>query len=184
MKRFILNGESIKIFDDEQSLVKFLGSEKSRSKDISYYKITVAEVEVLSESDAKSYLKSYIESTDRQSKVDAVLGDDFSQKVEKFKSMFNDLAKDDPEKSKFMVKLGTTPLDKKSYSKLFTSNAGYLFSVSDSVEWYKVILSIHGFRKMEDSYTREVFFSNGMSQLRSMKVSESSKSNFALARMK
>lgn len=182
MKKFILYGESIKIFDDEQSLVKFLGSEKSRSKDISYYKVTVAEVEVISESAAPSYLNSYIESTDRQSKVDAVLGDEFSQKIEKFKSMFNNLAKDDIEKSKFMVKLETIPLDKKSYSKLFTSNVGYLFSVSDSVEWYKTILSIHGFRKMEDSYTREIFFSNGMSQFRSVRVSESSKTNFALAK--
>lgn len=108
--------------------------------------------------------------------------DNFKQKASIFKQMFVQLAEEGMAKKNFLDKLEDTPIDKKAYSKLIVYFAGYLFSVSDSVEWYKTILSIHGFKKMNDSYTTEVFFSNGQSQLRSVRVSESSKVNFALAK--
>lgn len=190
MKMFIVYSDTIKLFYDEQSLVKYLGSEKSKQINVSgrfspkldHIKIETVEVEVLEENLASNYLNSYVESTNRQIKVNSILGDDLSQKLEKFKSMFLEFAKDDVMKKRFLSQIETTPVDKKSLSKLFSGSVGYLFSVNDSVEWFKSILDIHNFRKIEDFYVREIFYSNGTSRYQNVKVNEISKENFSKAK--
>jgi hypothetical protein len=190
MKMFIVYSDTVKLFYDEESLVKYLGSEKSKQVNLNgkfdskldHIKIETVEVEVLEESIASSYLDSYIESTNRQTKVNSVLGDDLSQKLEKFKIMFLEFSTEDVLKARFITQLETTPIEKKSLSKLISGWVGYLFFVNDSVEWFKVILDIHNFRKIEDSYTREIFFSNGTSRFHNVKVTEQSKTNFQIAK--
>lgn len=140
------------------------------------------EVEILEESVASSYLESYIESTNRQTKVDSILGDELSQKLEKFKSMYLEFAKDSVLKNRFLNQLETTPVDKKPLSKLFSGWVGYLFSVNDSVEWFRAILDIHNFRKIQDSYVREIFYSNGSSRYQNVKVNDLAKENFYKAK--
>lgn len=192
MKMFIVHTDYTKLFYDEQSLIKYLGTEKSKRiyhsgkyiPKLDWVKIETVEVEVLEENIASSYLDSYIESTKRQTKLNSILGDEISQKFQKFKSMFMELAKDDTEKNKFLNQLEITPVDKKSLSRLITNWTGYLFSVNDSVEWFRSILDIHNFRKIEDSYVREIFYSNGSSQFQNVKVKDTSKQNFAIAKTK
>lgn len=179
---FIVDNGSLKMFNDEKDLVKFLGSEKTKRKNLKGISIKVAEIEVSEETNGSDYLDSYIESSNRQIKLNVVLGDDLSQKVNKFKTMFTELAKEEVIKNRFLTQLETTPVDKKSLSKLFSSYVGYLLSVNESVEWYKTVLSIHNFRKIEDFYIREIFYSNGTSQYANVKVTDGAKQNFNLAK--
>ncbi len=165
MKMFIVYSDTVKLFYDEESLVKYLGSEKSKhvnlngkfDSKLNHIKIETVKVEVLEESIASSYLDSYIESTNRQTKVNSVLGDDLSQKLEKFKIMFLEFAKEDVLKARFITQLETTPIGKKSLSKLISGWVGYLFFVNDSVEWFKSILDIHNFRKIETRILEKYF---------------------------
>lgn len=190
MKMFIVHSDTTKLFYDEQSLIKYLGSEKSKRafrggkyiSKLDCIKIETVEVEVLEETIASTYLESYIESTNRQTKVMSVLGDELSQKLEKFKSLFLEFAKDDIPKTRFLSQLEITPVEKKSLSKLISGWVGYLFSINDSVEWFKSILDIHNFRKIEDSYVREIFYSNGTSRYQNVRVNDSAKKNFQLAK--
>jgi hypothetical protein len=190
MKMYIVHTDTKKLFYDEQSLIKYLGTEKSKRiyyggkyiSKLDWVKIETVEVEILEESVASSYLESYIESTNRQTKVNSILGDDLSQKLEKFKSMFEEFAKDDVLRKRFLNQLETTPVEKKTLSKLISVWTGYLFSVNDSVEWFRAILDIHNFRKIDDSYVREIFYSNGTSRYQNVKVSESTKENFYKAK--
>ena len=192
MKMFIVHSDTTKLFSDEQSLIKYLSGERSKKLNLNgkfdfklnHVKIETVEVEVLEETIASTYLDSYIESTNRQTKVMSILGDELSQKLQKFKSMFIEFAKDDISKKRFLQELETVLVDKKSLSKLITGWVGYLFSVNDSVEWFKTILSIHNFRKIEDSYPREVFYSNGIARYQNIKVSEEAKLNFNKAKTK
>jgi hypothetical protein len=111
-----------------------------------------------------------------------VLGDELSQKLEKFKSIYLEFAKEDILKKRFLSQLETTPVEKKSLSKLISGWVGYLFSVNDSVDWFRAILDIHNFRKIEDYYTQEVFYSNGTSRYQNVKVNDITKQNFLLAK--
>lgn len=190
MKMYIVYNDTTKLFYDEQALIKYLGTEKSKRiyyggkyiSKLDRIKIETVEVEVLEKNTASAYLDSYIESTNRQTKVNSVLGDELSQKLEKFKSMFVEFAKDDVLKTKFINQLEITPVEKKSLSKLFSGWTGYLFSVNDSVEWFRLILDIHNYRKIEDSYAREIFYSNGTSRYQNVKVTDEAKQNFNLAK--
>ena len=119
MKMYIVHTDTKKLFYDEQSLIKYLGTEKSKRiyyggkyiSKLDWVKIETVEVEILEESVASSYLESYIESTNRQTKVNSILGDDLSQKLEKFKSMFEEFAKDDVLRKRFLNQLETTPVE-------------------------------------------------------------------------
>lgn len=191
MKMFIVHSDTTKVFYDEQSLVKYLNGEKSKkvflsngkqSPKLDRIKIETVEVEVLEETYGSTYLESYIESSKRQIKVNIILGDDLSQKLEKFKSLFMQFAKDGIQKNKFLSQLEITPVEKKSLSKLLTSHVGYLFSVNESVEWFQAILDLHNFRKIEDFYVREIYYSNGTSRFQNVKVNEEAKKSFKLVK--
>jgi hypothetical protein len=191
MKMYIVHSDVTKLFYDEQALVKYLTTQKSKrvfysgkfQPKLDYVKIETVELEVLEENIGSTYLNSYVESTNRQTKVNSVLGDDLSQKLEKFKSLFLEFAKEDVQKKKFLSQLEITPVEKKSLSKLVSNWVGYLFAVNDSVEWFKVILDIHNFRKIEDSYVREIFYSNGSSRYSNVKVNDITKENFYKAKL-
>lgn len=191
MKMYIVHSDTTKLFYDEQALIKYLGTEKSKRiyyngkyiPKLDWVKIETVEVEVLDESVASTYLESYIESTNRQTKVDSILGDELSQKLEKFKSMYLEFSKDSVLKNRFLNQLETTHVEKKSLSKLFSSWTGYLFSINDSVEWFRSILDIHNYRKIEDSYVREIFYSNGTSRYQNVKVNDLAKENFYKAKL-
>lgn len=190
MKKFIFYGDTIKIFLEEKDLIKYLSREKPkkvymdgkfRSKLDGIY-IETVEINVLDTSIASKYLESYVENNKRQTKINSALGDDLSQKVGKLKNMFLELSKDDINKDRFLSQLEATPVEKKSLSKLISGWANYLFFVDDSVDWFRIILDIHNFRKIEDSYIRELFDSRGVSRYVNMKVKDSAKENFEKAK--
>jgi hypothetical protein len=190
MKKFIVYSDVVKIFSEEKDLIKYLSGEKSKKinfggkfvSKLENIQIETVEIEVLESNIASNYLESYIETSNRNLKLNTVLGDEFATKIEKFKKLFLEFAKDDILKKRFLDQLETTPLEKKSLSKLISGWVGYLFSVNDSVEWFRTILDIHNFRKIEDSYIREIFYSNGTSRYLNVKTNESAKENFLKAK--
>lgn len=190
MKKFIVYSDVVKIFSEEKDLIKYLAGEKSKKinfggkfvSKLENIHIETVELEVLESNIASNYLESYIETSNRNLKLNTVLGDEFATKIEKFKKLFLEFAKDDILKKRFLDQLETTPLEKKSLSKLISGWVGYLFSVNDSVEWFRTILDIHNFRKIEDSYIREIFYSNGTSSYQNVKTNESAKENFLKAK--
>lgn len=190
MKKFIVYSDVVKIFSEEKDLIKYLAGEKSKKinfggkfvSKLENIQIETVEIEVLESNIASNYLESYIETSNRDLKLNTVLGDEFATKIEKFKKLFLEFAKDDILKKRFLDQLETTTLEKKSLSKLISGWVGYLFSVNDSVEWFRTILDIHNFRKIEDSYIREIFYSNGTSRYLNVKTNESAKENFLKAK--
>lgn len=182
MKQVYIIGD--KLFSNDVELINFLSTLESKKHDISKIDIEKVELNIIESVDGDSFLKSYISRNSRDLKLSAVMGDEFSANVEKFKSMFSELAVDNVLKERFSSKLKTTGLNKKSFSKLLTDNVGYLFSVITTVEWYSIILSIHNFRKIEDFYYRELVSSNGVPRLANVKVNEEAKSNFKLSKSK
>jgi hypothetical protein len=184
MEIYLVNthGSGRKYFEDEKSLLQFLNNESLKGENISNFSVKVVECTAKEELDGLKYIQSFKDKSNRAIKLNAVLGDEFSSKVEKFKTMFSELAKDDSSKIKFKSKLDIVSTDKKALSRLFTTNVGYLFSVDTSVDWYKTILDIHNFKKIEDFYVREVFYSNGTSRYQNVKVPDLAKENFNKAK--
>lgn len=182
MRKFIVHADTIKIFVDEKDLVKYLGVEKGKGKMLEHIYIEEAEINIIKDGNALNYLDLYIQSTNAQNKIKSSLGDEFHEKLEKFKLMFLELAKDDPLKKRFIAHLETIPQEKKHISKLFSKYPGYLFSINDSIEWFKVILDVHNYKKIERSYIREIFYSNGASNFCNVVVKESAKKSFEVAK--
>jgi hypothetical protein len=190
MKKFIVYSDVVKIFNEEKDLVKYLATQKSKRtwsggkivSKLDLIEIETCEIEVLEESIASKYLESYVEKQKRETKLNSIFGDTLSQNFEKFKTMFLELAKDDMNKRKFLTQLEITPVEKKSISKLISGWVSYLFLLNDSVEWFKILIALHNFRKINDSYVTEVFYSNGSSRYQNIKISESTKENFYKAK--
>jgi hypothetical protein len=168
-------------FFTKEALIKFLGNEMSKREDISQYNIIEVEYNETSETDGKTLMAQYITETDRELKINSVMGDDLATNFSKFKSMFLEVAENNQLKTKFIAKLESTPVTKDKISKLLKDNVGYLFAVNTSVEWYKTILSLHNFRKIEDSYHREAIIRGNLVTGR-VRVNEEAKTNFNLAK--
>jgi hypothetical protein len=78
---------------------------------------------------------------------------DWINKVENFKNKFTEEAPEGDSKNKFSEIMNVTLVDKKEFQSLIKSNSVYLIYESGrSVEWYKSILDICNFRKIDDSY--------------------------------
>ena len=190
MKKFIAYGDSTKIFSDEKDLIKYLIKEKSKKiyingKIISKserIKVDIVNIDILDTTIGSKYLESHIENNKRQAKINSTLGDDTYEKLDKFKSMFLEFAKEDLNKTKFLESLETVPIEKKELSKFISKCDNYLFFVDNSVEWFRSILDIHNFRKIENSYVRELFDSIGVSRYVNMVISDSTKENFERAK--
>lgn len=184
MKIYLVDtrGSGRKYFEDEKSLIQFLNNESIKGENISNFSVKVVECVCNEESNGLQYIQSFTDKSNRDIKLNAILGDDFSIKVEKFKTMFSELAKDDVLKTGFKSELDLIGSNKEAISRLFRGYVGYLFSISTSVDWYNTILDIHNFRKIEDSYIREIIYSNGTTGWSNVKVTEEAKINFNIAK--
>lgn len=193
MKMWVANTNSgEKWFYSQDHLLKFLSNEKLKKvwsgpnlvPALNTIEIQTVEVEFLEKFKADEFFESYVESSNRELKLEAVLGDEFSQKVDKFKTMFEQLAEDNILKTKFKAKLDTVAINKKSISKLIVSNVGYLFAANYSVEWYRAILDLHNFKKIDDFYQRELVSKSGYITYGNVKVNDEAKANFQIAKSK
>lgn len=140
-------------FDNEKDLLKFL-IEANKDEQISVTTVDATTQSEMSRQDTISILQDQVQ---RDSAINTVLGDEFSQKAQTVITMFDKLAKRcDWDKTAFTErgkrtydKLTTCPRTKKDFGKVVSQNSEYLlYNVSDSVEWYSALLEVYGFKKM------------------------------------
>ena len=142
-------------FEKQKDLLKFLienGNEE----------ITVITVEATQESEQSrtQTIEQLQDQIQRDSAINTVLGDEFSEKAQRAITLFEkhatrctwDQSQLTPRGKVVFDKLTTCPRTKADFSKVVKSNSEYLlYNVSDSVEWYKTLLEIYGFRKLYET---------------------------------
>ena len=158
MKLYIIDSLN-KYFYTEDDLLKFLALEKTRiySNKSSSIKVKTVNFEIESEISGNDYLSSSIVKTRLDTRIKAAHGDEYAEKVEKFISEFDRIAKDGGSKSRILAHLKVTNPDKKEFSKVVKKYSEYfLYNVSNSVEWYRIVLDVFGFKKLDDICRTEV----------------------------
>ena len=142
-------------FEKQKDLLKFL-IENSNEE------ITVITVEATQESEQSrtQTIEQLQDQIQRDSAINTVLGDEFSEKAQRVITLFEKYATRctwnqslfTPRGKVVFDKLTTCPRTKADFSKVVKSNSEYLlYNVSDSVEWYQALLEIYGFRKLYET---------------------------------
>lgn len=158
--------DGVRVLYDEDSVVKFLTNEKINRKDISKYIIKTLEAEEKSNLSGSQLLENFQEVLSRDNKLDIMLGDEYAQKVQKLKEIIVNSDNSNRQKVAFLTKLEITPFVKSSISKLLSGHSNFILyefplSLEDSLDYYKLVLQLHGFRKIEDKFVREIYTSSG-----------------------
>ena len=141
---------NVRWFDNETDLTEFLINAPEK---ISDYQVSTINAEIESEMNGLEIFNSLKEQNELDRKINVTLGDEYSSKVQKMISLFEQLCKKDPnDKTKMTInaakvyeKLITTPTEQKEFKKVFKAfNLRYLlYCVSDSVEWYESLLDVY-----------------------------------------
>jgi len=156
-----LRNTNVRWFDSESELTKFLTDVSENIKD---YIVTTIDADPESQLSGDEILKSIKEQIKIDSKINIVLGDEYSAKVQKFIEMFQELAPKSPfdldkmrlSALKVLEQLQTTAPTKQEFTKVVKKNSKYiLYNVSNSVEWYKTVLDVYGFKKLADTCETE-----------------------------
>ena len=156
-----IKNTNIRWFDNESDLTQFLINAPENIKD---YNVITIDAKPESEMTGDLVLNSIKEENLIDTKLNAVLGDEYSQKVQKFIQMFKELAPKQPwdknqirtSAQKVLSELETTNPNKEDFSKVIKKNSRYiLYCVSNTVEWYKMVLSLYGFKKLAETCESE-----------------------------
>ena len=155
-----------KVFECEKKLNTFLTNEQINGKNINHYSISTYESELKSVSNGLECSNNYSSSITRDNKLDAALGDDYASNVQKFKQLITEFGKPGPQKEAFLLKLDITPAVKADMIHLIKSNSSFTLYefpliLDDSVEYYKLLLKLYNFRKIEDRFVRETYNKSG-----------------------
>ena len=156
----------VKIFECEKKLNTYLTNEKLVGKNISHYNVTTYEAEVKSTSNGVNIIENYSSSITRDNKLDAALGDEYASNVERLKQMIVELAKPGKQKYAFISKLNITSFSKSEISALLRGHSDFILyefplSLTDCLEYYKLLLKLHNFRNIKDRFVRETYNSSG-----------------------
>ena len=142
-------------FEKQKDLLKFLIENGNDG-------ITVITVDTIQESEqsCKQTIEQLQDQIQRDSAINTVLGDEFSEKAQRVITLFEkhatrctwDQSQFTPRGKVVFDKLTTCPRTKADFSKVVKSNSEYLlYNVSDSVEWYQALLEVYGFRKLYET---------------------------------
>lgn len=140
---------NLRWFDSEQELIDFLIKEQDNRYD---YQIKIINAVQESETTGEIFLESFKNQNKLDVTISATTGDEFASKVRNLINLYENLCKKAPwDKTKMSPtahnvyeKLITTTPVEKDFKKIGASAMRYLtYCVSDSVEWYKVLLSVY-----------------------------------------
>jgi hypothetical protein len=142
-------------FEKQKDLLKFLIENDSKE-------ITVITVDTTLESEQSrtQTIEQIQDQIQRDSAINTVLGDEFSEKAQRVITLFEkhatrctwDQSQFTPSGKVVFDKLTTCTRTKADFSKVVKSNSEYLlYNVSDSVDWYQALLEIYGFRKLYET---------------------------------
>lgn len=168
----VYTNDDVKVLYDEDSVAKLLTNDKINRKDISKYRIRVLEAEIKSDLTGSELLDTYQSILTRENKLDIMLGDEYAQNVQKLKDLIVESVKSSPQKVSFLSKLEITPFVKSNISKLLSGHSNFVLyeapiSLDNCLDYYKLVLKLHGFRKIEDKFVREIYNSSGYLHTRS-----------------
>ena len=99
--------------------------------------------------------KSTITERDRDDQLKTILGeaDKYEEAISCFRAKFDEIAQDTRGKRHILSTLKIIGLNKKEFSNMASNNREYLlFEVSDSVEWYQILLKCHNFVSIPTNY--------------------------------
>ena len=166
MKLYLVYVDGVKVFSNSNEVAQFLTNQQLNRKNISQFTITEIEAEIQSETCGTEYLTNFQSELVRQSTLDIVLGDDYAALVKKLKSIIEQFSKPGVQKTAFLAKLEITPHQKSNISKLLSSHQNFILyevpiCLEDSVEYFKIVLQLHGFRKISDKFVREIYTKSG-----------------------
>lgn len=167
MKIYIVETRNgTKVIYNENKLVKLLSDEDQGRHDLNHIHITELEAEVKEEITGLDYFTRLKSKLDRDNKLEVTLGDGYAEDVERLKQMIIDKVKPGPQKDSFLKRLEITPFVKKDISALLRGFGSYILyefplTFDDSLEYYKLVLKLHKFRKIEDKFVRENYDSSG-----------------------
>ena len=143
-------------FEKQKDLLKFL-IESNSNEDITIITVEATQESEQSRTQTIEQLQDQIQ---RDSAINTILGDEFSEKAQRVITLFEKHAtRCTWDRSQFTTrgkvvfdKLTTCPRTKTDFSKVVKSNSEYLlYNVSDSVEWYQALLEVYGFRKLYET---------------------------------
>lgn len=172
MKLYLVYGDGVRVFYQTDEVANFLTNQKLNRKNINQFTITEIEADIKSESCGEDYLSFYQSAIARESSLDICLGDEYAEGVQKLKSIIEQSVKSSPQQIAFLTKLKITPPIKKNISKLLSFHVNFILyevpiCLEDSVDYYRLVLSLHGFRKIEEKFVREIYNTNGYLHSRS-----------------
>lgn len=143
-------------FEKQKDLLKFL-IETNKDEEIT---ITTVDATLESEQSRTQTIEQLQDQIQRDSAINTILGDEFSEKAQRVITLFEkhatrctwDQSQFTPRGKVVFDKLTTCPRTKTDFSKVVKSNSEYLlYNVSDSVEWYQALLEVYGFRKLYET---------------------------------
>lgn len=166
MKLYLVYGDGVKVFNNSNQVAHYLTHQQLNRKNISRFTVTEIEAQTLSENCGSYYLTNFQSELVRQTTIDRVLGDNYTELTQKLKSIIEDFCKPGVQKTAFLKKLEVTPLLKSNISKLLTSHQNFILyevpiSLKDSVDYFKIVLQLQGFRKISDKFVREIYTKSG-----------------------
>ena len=144
---------NVRWFDNDSDLTQFLINAPENLKE---YSVITIDATPESEMTADAILTSITEQNQLDTKLNVVLGDEYATKVNKFIEMFKELAPKRLSALKVLDQLEATEATKDKFTKVVKKNSDYiLYNVSNSVEWYKAVLEVCGFRKLAETCQTE-----------------------------
>lgn len=170
-----------RFFNDEESLLSFLLSEKSKNKKTVRCKVRVIDGSTISECSGEQYL---VQKT--VNNLLDVTDEDFLIKVRDFKNMFIEVAPNNRKKRDFLDSMGIVPIKPNDFIKFFKKWESYLvYELSTNEDWYECLFSIYEFKKIEDFKVVEfISKQTGGSTWGNCRTSDLRKNNFNKAKKK
>lgn len=100
---------------------------------------------------SKEFISSIINETKRDTTIKVALGDPYSESVKKLINKLVELVNDSPNGKRVLEKLMTGDQSKEEFTKLVKKNSEYLlYNVSDTIEWYSILLDVYPFKKLDE----------------------------------
>jgi len=170
MKLFLVDTHTgLKVLKTKEEVVKLLtqlDDSASLKKDLAKSRVTEIEAEIVSDISGLEMVSQFRNEMARENKLNSTLGDTFSTLVLELKDFITQFGKSGPQKDNFLKKLQITPFVKASISKLLSANVDFILyevpiSLENSDDYYKLLLKIHKFRKIEETFARETYNSSG-----------------------
>jgi hypothetical protein len=145
---------------------KFFRNEKALMKTINENSVgEIFEFEFKNSYQASEYFKNTIKERERDTQLKVILGesDKYEEAILNFKSKLEELGESNRQRNSILEKLRVHGCNKDTFKDIINNyrlKNFILMSVSDTVEWYEVVLRCHNFKSLPGKNFSEKAFDN------------------------